>query len=425
MGGLPGALNPGPEEDPFAGPRRWWLAAMFLSVFGGGMVALANAYIVYDQTHSVSITGLIAVCSSLPPLVLPAAATALAQRFGGPRIYIARYLASTIVGFAPVVLSAAGHLTAAALLIWCAATSVIAGLTSPAGSLVQRMLAPPALLPEFNAAAARNHALATVLGILAGGAVFAAVGASWIYAINAITYLPLIFPVIALLGHNVPAEATRQRFRIVLSLLYGPNARLDLRAIASFTTLSLAIGGFTVALPAIARSVGNSANVLSLLQAAAAVGGVATATAIRLLHQRVGWGRVQRGCFCIAGVGVGLLACSTQPGADPGLSLVIAIAAILPVGFALTLDQTILTALAQMWTPPQSRAVFFTFYALIPMVAIPVGQEVIGLLADLLSVSAALAVVAGLTLVLVAIGPHLPMRAAFDAMSRAEEPPRL
>ncbi|MBJ7401659.1 MAG: hypothetical protein JHC67_15565 [Mycolicibacterium sp.] len=152
---------------------------------------------------------------------------------------------------------------------------------------------------------------------------------------------------------------------------------------------------------------------------------MATATAIRLLHQRVGWGRVQRGCFCITGLGVGLLAWSTHPGPGPALSLVIAIAAILPVGFALTLDQTILTALAQMWTPPQSRAVFFTFYALIPMVAIPVGQEVIGLLADLLSVSAALAVVAVLTLVLVAIGPYLPMRAAFDAMSRAEEPPRL
>jgi MFS family permease len=401
----------------------WWLAAVFVTVVGRGMLSLANAYIIYDRTHSVGITGLLAVVQSVPPLVLPAAATALAQRFGGPRTYIARFLASAIVGFAPVALSATGHLTAVALLAWCAAMSAIEGLTSPSGSLVQRMLAPPAQLPEFNAAAARNCALAWLIGLVAGAAVFATVGATWVYAINAVSYLPMIVPAIALLGHDAPAASNRQRFRSVLGLLYGPDARLDLRAAARFTALNLAIGGYTVTLPAIAHGVGTGATSLSLLKTAAAVGGVATAAAMRRLHRRVGWGRVQRGCFCVAGLGVGLLAWATHPGAGAALTLVLGIAAILPVGFALSLDQAILTALVQMWTPEQSRAVFFTYYALIPTVAVPVGQEAIGLLADRVSVSVALSLVAVVTLVLVAIGPRLPMRAAFDAMSRAEEPP--
>jgi len=57
------------------------------------------------------------------------------------------------------------------------------------------------------------------------------------------------------------------------------------------------------------------------------------------------------------------------------------------------------------------------------MVAVPLGQMAIGVIADRLSVSIALATVAALTLALVAIGPRLPMRAAFDELSRAENPP--
>jgi nitrate/nitrite transporter NarK len=132
----------GPSGDPLAGVRTWWLRSVFVSVLGSAMVGLANPFIIYDQTHSVGITGLLAVCGRLPPLLLPAAATALAQRFGGPRIYLVRFLLSAIVGFVPVVLLATGLLTTVTLLIWWAAMSVIGGLFSPSRTLVQRMLAP-------------------------------------------------------------------------------------------------------------------------------------------------------------------------------------------------------------------------------------------------------------------------------------------
>jgi len=116
---------------------------MFVSVLGGGMVGLANAHIVYDQTRSVLVTALITVCGSAPPLILPGVSTVLAQRFGGPRTYIARYALSAVIGLVPVGLLMTGHLSTVTLLIWTAAMSAIAGLFMPSGSLVQRMLAPP------------------------------------------------------------------------------------------------------------------------------------------------------------------------------------------------------------------------------------------------------------------------------------------
>ena len=414
-----GAPEAGPPDDPLAKVRKWWLRAVFFSVLGSGMVALANAYIVYDQTQSVAITGLLAVCGSLPPLLLPAAATALAQRFGGPRTYIVRFLLSAVVGFVPVVLLTTGLLTTVTLLIWWAAMSVIGGLFSPSRTLVQRMLAPPELLPELNAAVSRNFSLASVIGILGGGLVFASIGASWVYAINALSFLPLILPVIPLLGIPGPgaAEAQKRRFRDALSLLYGPNARRDLLSACRFSSLNLAIGGYTITFPAIARSVSTHVGILSVLQATALVGGISTVAVMRWLPQRMGWGRVQRGCFLAVGTSVLLLAWSAESGNAPAVTLVVGILAVLPLGFALSLDRVILSALVQMRTPPQSRAEFFTYYALIPMVAVPVGQMVIGALADQTSVSVALAAVAAVTLVLVALGPRLRQRAGFDELT--------
>jgi len=415
----------GRGNDPYAGARRWWLCAMFLSVLGGGMAGLANAHIVYDRTHSVALTALIAVCTSLPQLLLPAVSTTLAQRFGGPRTYIARYMSLAVVGFAPVVLLTTGHLTTVTLLIWIASSSVIAGLFTPADSLVKRMLAPPEKLPEFTAKAARNAALAGVIGIVGGGVVYETVGPIWIYVINAISFIPLVFPIVPLLGKVEKAEASRHRFSSVRGLLYGPDADLGLRAACRFTFLNMALGGYTVVLPAIAGTDKGSAGVLSLLQAAAAVGGLVTAVVTRRLQGRVPWGRVQRGCFAITGVGALVLAWASRPSLGPSATVVVCIVAIIPIGLAVKLDRAILNALVQIATPGPSRAEFFTYYALISAVAIPMGQMAIGVLADHLSVSVALYAVAALVLALVAIGPRLPMRAAFDSLVGADGPPEV
>ena len=412
-------------DDPYAVARRWWLCAVFFSVLGGGMVGLANAHIVYDRTRSVAITGLITVCASLPPLLLPAVSTILAQRFGGPRTYIARYASSAVVAFVPVMLLTNGHLTTPMLLIWSASMSFIAGLFMPSSSLVQRMLAPPGKLPEFTAEAGRNAALAGVIGILGGGVVYETIGPIWIYAINAISFIPLVIPMIPLLGNVEPAEAARHRFGSVWGLLYGPQSRPGLRAACRFTFLSLALGGYTVVLPAIAGTGRGSAGALSLLQAATVVGGLVTVVVTRRLHGLVPWGQAQRVCFLVTGVGILVLAWASRPSLGPTATLVVCVVAIIPIGLALKLDQTILQALVQMATTASSRAVFFTYYGLIPMVAVPVGQMAIGVIADRLSVSVALYAMAALTLVLVAMGPRLAMRAAFDDLADADAPPEV
>jgi len=386
------------------------------------MVTLANAYIVFDLSGSVAVTALIAACWSLPPLVLPGVATSLVNRFGAPRTFVARYLASALLSVIPVVLEVTGHLAPGPLLIWCLLMSTIAGLFSPSMMIVKKMLAPRATLTRFNASVTRNFALTSIVGILISGAVFAAAGPLWIYVFNAASYVLPALAVIPLLGVSLSPDAPRQRFRGVFGLLFR---RRDLYAACAFTGLGVLIGGYAVTLPAIAQSIGTSPSILAILQVAAVMGGLLTGSALRLLRGRIGWGPIQRASFVVMGVGVLALAWVSQLGAGATVTLVLCVIAIAPIGFALSIDAAILNAAVHLWTPEESQAVFFTYYALIPLIAWPVGQGVIGVISDRASVSLALASLGVSTLVLVAVAPRfrLRMRTEFDKMSRAEEPP--
>lgn len=419
----PSAPDPDAPGDPYAKTRRVWLWSQFVSGLGSAMVVLANTYIVFDRSHSVGVTALLEVFWSVPPLLLPAVAIGLVNRFGGPKTFIARYVVSALIALMPAILVITGHLSTTPILLWCLLMSASWGLFAPSTTIVKEMLAPRSMVSDFNADVTRNAALASVLGILLGGALLSTVGPLWIYLFNALSYVPPAFSIFPLLRSALPPTPTRQPFRSVVGLLFGSRARHDLHAACLFTAMGLLVGGYTVTMPAIARSTGTSPNLLALLQVAAALGGLLTVRAIRFLQGRVQWGRVQRACFAAMAIGVLVVAWANRLHSAPALTFAISAVAILAVGFAQNLDQSILNAMVQLSTPKESQAVFFTYYALIPLVVVPVSQTIIGVVADRSSVSAALAVLGGLTSMLVVLGPHLRMRTAFDAMSEADQPP--
>jgi hypothetical protein len=269
-------------------------------------------------------------------------------------------------------------------------------------------------VPEFNSAATRNVALASVLGLLAGGAIFAAVGPTWIYLFAAVAsfFCPIvIYPVIKL----APKEtAVRQeRFRDFFTVR---RTNRGIKAACMFTGLCFFAGCFSVTLPAVAAMIGKNAGILSVLQAATIFGGLFVAFAVRRLHRRVGWGRVQRLCYIVTATGLGVFAFTLHADRSPWVLFIVAIAAILPVGFALNLDAAVLNSLVQVGAPAENRAAVLTGYALIPMIVVPLGQEFVGAIADVSTVATSIGVVALLVALAVALGPHLSLRDAFEAL---------
>ena len=425
--GPEGATDPDDHDasadDWLVGVRRWYLITLFISCFGGGMISLASTYIIYAQTGSLSITGLIVVCTNLPCLVFPGWATRLANRMGGPLLYCLSAVALGLIGFAPAILSAMGDLNSATLLLWYLLGGVIFGLTSPVTGLVRRAIAIPGQVPEFNSAATRSVSIATVAGILLGGALFAAVGPTWIYIIAAIAHFPVavaVYPVVRRGAGREDRSASGGRF---MDSLKVRRAHPGLRAAFYFTTFCFVIGSYSVTFPAIASSIGTNAGILSLLQAAAVFGGLFVVVAVRRVHGHFGWGAVQRVCYLTSGLGILVLAWINHRGSSPTITLIISIVAIVPIGFALNLDASILNALVQVAAPREARTSVLTYYALIPMAFIPIGQEFVGGLSDATSVSTALLVVGALTLLLIEFGPRQKIRPAFDALNDSPDAP--
>jgi len=280
-----------PTPDLYADIRRRHIWGTFFFAVGSSMVSIVTAYIVYQQSGSVAVSGLIVVCSSLPALLLPAPATAIARRWGGPKDYIFSRIAIGLVGFFPVVLSMTGHLTTASLLLWFLVTGILYALSGPATGLVRAMLAAPGQVPEFNGALAKASASGTIIGLLAGGAIFAAIGSTWVFVIGAVVSVFEALSVFGLLGRAPHKIGPRERFREAIAIRRSDRS---VRVICMFSAWCFLIGGYSVTLPAIAALIGTSPMILSVLQTAAVVGGLLVGWAIHSAHGSIPWGRVHR-----------------------------------------------------------------------------------------------------------------------------------
>ncbi len=384
------------------------------------MVALASSYLIYQQTHSVAAVALISVATNFPALALASVATRLANRWGGPKLYVITLGAYYVLCVIPFLLALAGHLSATSLLVWYLLRGIALGLNTPSIGMVRIMLSPPGQTTEFNSAATRAVSWATLIGVLAGGFVLTQIGAAWIYLGAGILGVPPILALVPLMPWSIPAgSSSASRFGAYFAVR---RQRPDLRAAFRYTVLISLIAGYAVTLPAVADHIGHRADLLALLQAAAVFGGLFVVVATRKIHGRVRWLRVQRTCVFIAAISLLFLGWAAHLQGDPPVVLLLALAALVPLGFVLNLDASVLNGLVQVAAPVESRAAVLTAYALIPMVATPLSQLVISGVADLTSVTLALLTMGGITLLFFFL-PHKLLRTSFALLDDSLQPP--
>jgi len=410
MTGLP---DPRPV-DRHATDRRRYLFGLFTSSIGGGMVSLVGSYLIYQKTHHASAVALIIVFSNVPALFLPTVATKLAHRWGGPKDYVAIWGAYYFLSLIPFVLDLTGHLSATNLLAWFLLEGIVQGLVTPAAGLVRTILAPPEIAAEFNGSVTRTISLATVIGILAAGGALALVGPGWIFLFVGLSGAPLVLAVVPLISATSTATAgPPPRFSQARAV---QRENPEIRAAFRFALVIFLLSGYAVTLPSIADGIGHRAIILSSLQAAAVVGGLFVVVGVRFIHRRTTWINVQRACVAIIAAAVLYLGWVALRDHPPHWYLITAMVAIIPLGFALNLDSSILNAAVQVATPSESRASVLTAFALVPMIALPLSEVVISGMSDLVSVSFSLMVLGGVTLLLVILPRHASVRTAFSAL---------
>lgn len=408
---------PATADDRYVKVRRRYISGLFIQGVGGGLTSLTSSYLIFQQTGRVALVALIVVMTNLPQLLLAPVANRLAHRLGGPRLYVLSWSLTYSLNLILFVLGLTGHLTAATLLSWYLLQGVTMGIGTPSAGLVRTEISPPGDSSGFNAAATRALASATMLGLLTGGAALAVIEPAWIYLAAGLTGVPVVLAVL-------PASRT-----YVVSRSGGGSRLSDARAVQRtnpevraafrFAVVIFILSGYAVTLPSIATRIGDRPIIQSLLQAAGVFGGLFVVAGVRYIHRRSSWLAVQRVCVATIAICISYLGWVALRDHQPLWYLATAVLAIVPLGFALNLDTAILNGAIQVAAPVEARAPVLTAFALIPVAAVPLSQVIIGNLADLVSLPFALAVVGGLTLVLVLIPHRTAARAAFTALDDA------
>ena len=403
--------------DQYVRVRRNYIRGLFTSSIGEGMTTLTSSFLIFQQTGRVSVVALIVVMTNLPQLLLPQVATRLAHRLGGPGLYVLTWGLNYTLYLVPFALALTGHLTTTTLLAWYLVQGVIQGIGSPAVGLVRTIIAPAEGAADFNGRAVRSVSVATAIGILSGGALLALFGPEWIYLIACLGGYPLVLAVAPLMRTSRPDSSSEpSRFSQAFEVR---RTNPEIRAAFRFTLIIFLLAGYAVTLPDIASRIGKRPMILSSMQASAVLGGLFVVIGVRYIHRRATWLAVQRVCIGVVGITIMYLGWVALRDHQPLWYLATAILAIIPLGFALNLDSAVLNAAVQVAAPPAARTPVLTAFALIPLIALPVSELIVGAVADLVSVSFALLLLGGVTLVVVLLPHHASMRAAMSSLDDA------
>lgn len=388
-GDVPASADTEPEAERFARRsllrdrviRRLAIGYGFSSI-GSAMAGIAVAFVAYRQTGSIVLTALVFAGNTLPFLALAPLSGRLVSQFDIRYLLIAVDIGKALAWLAAAVLAQLGELGYGLILAVNFTSGSLSALSAAAWPRVSEQAAPPGRLPDLTALFNSITASAGIVGALAGGMVVLAVGEAWVFAIDALTYLPQVaalalLPAIAPLPHRGGAVRSGIRFVRKTNQLREAFVLAALLNLAAFPLLSM--------LPAMAHDIDARGHVLGILTCAFYLGGALVVAAVARLRRRYAYSQILYFGFLGAGtllIAHGLLTGWRSPGLD---AVTTSVMTLLPLGLAVSLNASLLQAVVVLACPDREKAGVLAVYGTIAAVLTPLGGIVLGVAADLIS----------------------------------------
>ncbi|WP_258065665.1 MULTISPECIES: MFS transporter [unclassified Rathayibacter] len=374
------------------GPFRWLLAARTTGVLGNAVAPIALAFAVLDLTGSPTDLGLVVAARSLANVAVLLLGGVLADRLPRSVILVGTSLAAAATQAAVAVTVITGTATVAALVVLSVLNGAVAAMSLPAAAALVPETVPVGELRPANALLRLGLNAGSIVGASGGAALVALVGPGWGLAVDAAGF--------------ALAAVLYSRVRLPRTVRSGPGASVlaDLRegwreftsrrwvwiVVAQFTAVNAAfVGATTVLGPVVAdRSFGRAA--WGLVIAAQTVGLVIGAViALRWRPRRA------------LGAGVALMAVTAVPVAAlgilpalPALLLAFALGGVALEIFAIAWDQSL-----QTHVPREALARVYSYDMVGSFLAVPLGEALVGPLADLVGLDRTLLGCAAVVLV--------------------------
>ena len=366
---------------------RLFVAGQSISLIGTWVTRVATAWLVYRLTDSAFLLGLVNFCSQIPMLFLGPLAGVYVDRWDRQRVLICTQVLSLVQVTLLAALTLSGHVTVWHVLVLQLAQGVIGAFDTPSRqAFVISLLDDRA---DLSNAIALNSSMVNgsrIVGPAVAGGLIALVGEGWCFALDAVSYMPVIASLLAIRVANpeppVSGEPVLQQLRdgyqYVRSFAPIRTALILVAAVSLFGIPS------TVLMPVMASDVlAGDANTLGVLMAASGVGALMGALYLASRQTVVGLGRVIGYSTTVYGVmliGFGL---SKSVMLSVGLLLVSGIGYITAIAAANTLIQTLVDE--------QFRGRVMAFYTMAFLGSMPVGSLVAGIVADWLRVPTTIA----------------------------------
>ncbi|MGA9520376.1 MAG: MFS transporter [Myxococcaceae bacterium] len=360
----------------FPGFSALWTGALISNV-GTWMSTVALGVAVTEHTGKAAWVGMVAAMTFLPSVLLAPMAGALADRFERRKYLFVLNTVQILVAASLATLAFSGNLTVG----WMSALAFVNGcantLSNPAFvALISELVPPSGLANAFSLNSAQFN-LGRIIGPALATVVFAAGGATWAFALNAVSYTGVLWAL-----KRLPAPDPH-RERNEASLLEGIREGLDVArrdpgirlSLGATLAVAMLVAPFIGMIPVYALKVfGRGAELASLLTTSQGIGAVSVALMIGPLVSRFGFRRLAVTASLLLGPSAGLFWAAPNP----------ALAAVLiaPLGGMYLASLTTFNTVEQLRAPRSVQARISSLHSMVLGGGYAVGLMVLGVLAD-------------------------------------------
>ncbi|MGD9694170.1 MAG: MFS transporter [Thermoleophilia bacterium] len=263
--------------------REVWLASV-ASNAGSWLQVVASGWLVLQITGSPAAVGALALVTRAPAFVLSPHAGQLADRFDRRLVGIWTFLLQAVGAGSLAVLTWAGGAHVASIYAFTFLVGVGFALGLPAMLALIPALVPRSQLSQAVSLNAAGVNVARLAGPAIGGGTLALFGATACFALNAVSFIALVWALLRLPPEPPPAVAERPGMREAVGYARrDPAMRRLLMGMAVFTALASPVQELA---PVIAERLGAGPAGLGLLLGAMGGGALAGAWLLERLHGR-------------------------------------------------------------------------------------------------------------------------------------------
>jgi MFS family permease len=355
---------------------RRYSTGVLLSLTGNWIEAAAFGYVVLLLGGSAATLGLIGFLNTIPNLIFGLPAGALADRYDRRKLLLIFQSLNGALAAALAVLYATGNLTVGLMGALAVVGGTLGTLSFPA---FQGMLAATVPGKDIESAVAINSLslqVARFVGPAIAGYLLAAAGPTWVFSVNAVSFLAVLGALLTLPRSRASAAVVAGGARLGGAIMDGVRYMFGQRSLASLIILLILAGLFATPpvafmIPAIVRDqLDAGAATLGLMMSAIGLGSVLGSLALLKLASRANKGEPAIVAYLVTAAAI------AGVGLSPWVSLSLVLAVV--GGFFGVVFIGLSTVVVQTMSSDEMRARAMAVWAAAFVGVLPIGALITG-----------------------------------------------